>query len=103
MTSLPPCALRSKDVRPPLVALPTRCDCSLLVSDIEPRADELLVEDDPLICLATLAFELLADEDGSLTEDELLEDDELLTEEDLEDLLDDELLAEEPALLRLSS
>ncbi len=61
----------------------------------------LLVEDDPLICLATLALELLADEDDSLTEDdEPLEDDELLTEEDL---LDDELLAEEPALLLLSS
>ena len=91
MTSLPPWALRSNEVKPPLVALPTLWDCSLLVSDAEPRAEVLLVEDDPPICLATLPLELLVDEDDSLTDDEERdEDDELLTDE--EDLPEDELL-----------
>ncbi len=101
MTSLPPCALRSKDVRPSLVTFPTLWDCSLLVSDIEPRADELLVEDEP-IRLATLSLELLVDEDDSLTDEERDEDDERLTDD--EDLSEDELLTEaEPSLRRLLS
>ncbi len=79
------------------MALPTLCDCSLLVSETEPRAEVLLVEDDPFICLATLLPELLVEED-SLTEED--RDDELLTDE--EDLLEDELLTEEPEFLLLS-
>lgn len=72
------------------------------MSDAEPRADELLVEDDPLICLATLALELLVDEDDSLTDEERDEDDERLTDD--EDLSEDEPLTEvEPPLRRLLS
>ena len=102
MTSLPLRVLRSYEVRPPLVALPTLWDCSLLVSVAEPRAEVLLVEDDPPICLATLPLELLVDEDDSLTDDEERDEDELLTEEDLSE---DELLTEEEPveLLRLLS
>ena len=83
------------------MAFPTLWDCSLLVSDTEPRAEVLLVEDDPLICLATLALELLVDEDDSLTDEERDEDDERLTDD--EDLSEDELLTEDPALLLLLS
>mgnify|MGYP006952771854 FL=1 len=84
-----------------MVALPTLCDCSLLVSDTEARADVLLVEDEP-IRLATLPLELLVDEDDSLTDEERDEDDERLTDD--EDLSEDELLTEaEPSLRRLLS
>jgi len=69
MTSLPPLALRSKDVRPSLVALPTLWDRSLPVPAAEPRAEVLLVEDEPFICLATLALELLVEEEDSLTDE----------------------------------
>ncbi len=63
MTSLPPWALRSKDVRPSLVALPTFWDRSLPVPAAGPRVEVLLAEDEPFICLATLELELLADDD----------------------------------------
>ena len=82
------------------MALPTLWDCSLLVSVAEPRAEVLLVEDDP-ICLATLPLELLVAEDDSLTDEERDEDDELLTEE--EDLFEDELLDTLELFLRLLS
>lgn len=90
-------------VKPPLVAFPTLWDCSLLVSDAELLAEELLDEDDPT-CLATLRPELPVDEEDSPTdEDELLTDDDLseeerLTEDELltdeEDLSEDELLTD---------
>lgn len=84
------------------MAFPTLCDCFLLESDAELLAEVALDEDDP-ICLATLPFELLVEEDDSLTDDEREDDDELLTDED--DLSEDELLTDvEPVeLLRLLS
>lgn len=84
------------------MALPTLWDCSLLESDPELLAEVALDEDDP-ICLATLPFELLVEEDDSLTDDEREDDDELLTDED--DLSEDEPLTDvEPVeLLRLLS
>ena len=89
------------------MALPTLWDCSLLESDAELLAEVALDEDDP-ICLATLPFELLVEEDDSLTDDEREDDDELLTDEDdlsEDDLSEDELLTDvEPVeLLRLLS
>lgn len=84
------------------MALPTLWDCSHLVSDAKPRAEVLLVEDDSPICLATLAPELLVDDEDSLTdEEERDEDDELLTDE--EDLFEDELLDTLELFLRLLS
>lgn len=86
------------------MALPTLWDCSLRVSEAEPLAELLLVEEEDPICLATRLFELLADEeflsdDEPLTEEEdLVDEDEPLTEED-EDLSDEELLAEDDELL----
>lgn len=85
------------------MALPTLCDCSLLVSDAVPLAELLLVEDEDPICLATLPLELLVEDEflsdaELLTEEEDLSDEELLTEED-DDLSDEELLAEVDELL----
>ena len=78
----------SKEVRPPLVALPTLWDCSLRESEAELRAEVLLVEDELPICLATLLPVLLVEEDAPLTEED--------------DLLEDELLVEEPVVRLLS-
>lgn len=107
MTSFPPRALRSYEVRPPLVALPTLWDCSRLVSDAELLTEllaEVALDEEAPICLATLSLELLVDEEDSLTDDdERDEEDELLTDED--DLSEDELLTDvEPVeVLRLLS
>ena len=130
MTSLPLNEFLSKEVRPPLVALPTLWDCSLRESEAELRAEVLLVEDELPICLATLLPVLLVEEDAPLTEEEDLLEDELLVEEpvvrllsweptlsvpreedlvdeeapltDEDDLLEDELLVEEPVVRLLS-
>lgn len=57
------------------MALPTLWDCSLRVPAADPRAEVLLVEEDPPICLATLspellAEELLAEEEAPLTDED---------------------------------
>jgi hypothetical protein len=83
ITSFPLKEFLSYEVRPPLVALPTLWDCSLLESETELLAELLLTEVDPFICLATLLPELLVEDDDSLTGMELLTEEEFLVEEDI--------------------
>lgn len=98
------------------MALPTLCAPSLPVSRAVPRAEELLVEEEPIL-LATLSPELLVEELLS-EDDDLTEDEDLSEEDDLSDLVllteflsEDERLDEEaplteedsPLLLRLLS
>ena len=70
------------------MALPTLWDCSLRESEAELRAEVLLVEDELPICLATLLPVLLVEEDAPLTDED--------------DLVEDELLVEEPVVRLLS-